>query len=135
MSRINPLHIAFLLLLLFGFVLYQHFAVQKKIAHKEQRLKELQNVAKEIATLKNYWGDKKLQKRRIEEILGTPFIKKFLKDTKRKRDRYTILLDDVGAKEADRIADKIFNSFVKIGSFTIKKKDKTKISMKVEFRL
>ncbi|NPA64460.1 MAG: hypothetical protein GXO16_05755 [Epsilonproteobacteria bacterium] len=135
MNRINPLHIALLMVALFGFVIYQHLLLQKKITQKEQRVLQLQEIGKEIATLKNYWGDKRLQKRRIEEIINTPFIKKFVANTKQNRDRYKVWLKNIDAKNADRIADKIFNSFVKIGSFSIQREGKDKISMEVEFRL
>jgi len=135
MNRINPLHIALLMVALFGFVIYQHLLLQKKITQKEQRVLQLQEIGKEIATLKNYWGDKRLQKRRIEEIINTPFIKKFVTNTKQNRDRYKVWLKNIDAKNADRIADKIFNSFVKIGSFSIQREGKDKISMEVEFRL
>ncbi len=135
MNRINPLHIALLMAVLFGFVLYQHITLQKKIAQKEQRVLQLQEIAKEISTLKTYWGDKKLQKRRIEEIINTPFVKKFVADAKQNRDRYKVRLKNIDAQSADRIADKIFNSFVKIGSFSIQRQEKDKISMEVEFRL
>jgi len=134
MNRINPSYIVLLLAIVLGVVLYQNHKIQSLIAQKEKRVAYLEDVAKEIATLRNYWGDKKLQKRRVLEIVNTSFVKRFLKDQQKSADRYKIRLEDIDAPNADRIADKIFNSFVKIGSFSMKKKEKTKLSMEVEFR-
>ena len=134
MNRINPSYIALLLLGILFIILYQNHSIQQSIAQQQERLYKLRDVAKEIGTLKNYWGDAKTQKKRIARLLETPFIKKFVTKKEKRGDRYRITLDNIDAASADRIADKIFNSFVKIGTLKIVKKDKTKLSMEVEFR-
>jgi hypothetical protein len=134
MNRVNPLYIFLLLLVLLIVLVYQHLSLQHKITQTEQEIYFLQNVAKQITTLKNYWGDKKIQRRRVFEIARTPFIRKFLQKEQNSREKYKIYLVGIDAINADRIADKIFNSFVKVNSFQIVKQTDNKVEMEVEFR-
>lgn len=134
MNRINPIYITLLLGIILVVVIYQNHTIQQTITQKELSLHSLEQKAKEIATLKKYWGDKKIQRARVLQLLNTPFIKRFIKNQQKSGDRYRVLLHKIDALNADRIADKILNSFVKVGSFSIQKTSKTEISMEVEFR-
>ncbi len=134
MNRINPLYICTFLVVILVIVFYQDHKIQRLVEDRSQHIHQLEKVAKKVAALRNYWGDSKLQKRRVLQLISSPLIKRFVKKSQKGRDRYKILLDGVDAANADRIADKIFNSFVKVGAFSITRKDKTKISMEVEFR-
>ena len=134
MNRINPLYIALFLLFILALVIYQDHKIAKMVDQEQQRLHQIQDVAKKITTLKNYWGDKKIQRQRVLSLVNSPIIKPFIKTSQQNRDRYKLFLHNIDAKNADRIADKIFNSFVRIGSFKIDRQNRGKISMEVEFR-
>ena len=134
MNRVNPLYILLILVALLGLLLYQSTKLDSTIAMQEKRLTQLKNRAKEIATLKNYWGDKRVQKRRVQALINSPIIKKFIKNSTNKKDGMKLTLTNIDGANADRIINKIGNSFVKIGSLAIKKESKTKISMEVELK-
>lgn len=134
MNRFNPAYVALFLLVVFFVVLYQNHKLEAAVEQSVQRLHMLEEKAKEISTLKSYWGDRKLLKKRVQEIVRTPFVSKFIKHKEEQRDRFKLFLEKVDASSADRIGDKIFNSFVKIGGFKIVRKDKNHIDMEVEFR-
>ena len=134
MSRINPLYVVALLALLLLIVIYQHQKLERTITQKEHQLLLLQNKAKEIATLRRYWGDSKLQKRRIASLLGSPLLKRFIKNVERGSSRLKLFLHNVDAKSADQIMNKLLNSFVKVHLVKITKQDKTKIAMEVELQ-
>jgi len=134
MNRINPLYILGLLVAILLIVLYQNHALQKRIAQESASLVQLEAKAKEIATLKRYWGDAKLQKKRILSILSAPFISRFVKDKKVYKNKIHVSLKGVDAPNADRVMDKIFNSFVKVSSFKATQ-NKNSVDMEVEFAL
>jgi len=134
MNRINPLYITAFLALLLLIVIYQHTKIEKAVSQQEHYLQTITNKAKEIATLRRYWGDKRVQKRRVATIINSPFFKRFIKNIEKSSNRVKIYLQNIDAASADSIMDKIFNSFVKVSSLKITKTDKTKISMEVEFR-
>jgi len=134
MNRVNPLYILLILVALLGLLLYQSTKLDSTITMQEKRLTQLKNRAKEIATLKNYWGDKRVQKRRVQALINSPIIKRFIKKSINKKDGIKLSLANIDGVNANHIIDKIGNSFVKIGSLTIKKESKTKISMEVELK-
>lgn len=134
MNRINPLYVVALLALLLLVVIYQHQKLERTITQKEHQLLLLQNKAKEIATLRRYWGDSKIQKRRVASLLNSPLLKRFIKNVERGNSRLKLFLHNVDAKSADQIMDKLLNSFVKVHLVKITKQDKTKIAMEVELQ-
>jgi len=134
MSRINPLYVVALLALLLLIVIYQHQKLERTITQKEHQLLLLQNKAKEIETLRRYWGDSKLQKRRVASLLSSPLLKRFIKNVERGSSRLKLFLHNVDAKSADQIMNKLLNSFVKVHLVKITKQDKTKIAMEVELQ-
>ncbi len=134
MNRINPLYIALFLVFILVITIYQKHKIEEMLSQEEQRLHQIQDVAKKISTLKHYWGDQKIQRQRVLNLVNSPIIRPFIKTSQQNRDRYKLFLHHIDAKNADRVADKIFNSFVRIGSLTIDRKNKENISMEVEFR-
>jgi hypothetical protein len=134
MNRVNPIYIAAFLFSILLFIIYQNHKIEEQISKKQQKIATLEQKAKEMATLKGYWGDRKVLKKRVEAILKTPFIAKFIKKRDNQREKIRVYLEKIDSLNADRIADKILNSFVKIGAVNIKKRDKNHIDMEVEFR-
>lgn len=134
MNRVNPLHILLVLIALLLLLMYQSVKLDNTITIQEKRVAELKDIAKEINTLKNYWGNKKIQKRRVLALINSPLIKKFLKNSVNKKDGIKINLHHIDGANTDRILNKIGNSFVKIDNLSIKKESKTAISMEVELR-
>ncbi|BCD63166.1 hypothetical protein NitYY0826_P07 (plasmid) [Nitratiruptor sp. YY08-26] len=134
MNRINPLYISAFLVVILLVIWYQDHKIQRLVGEKSKHLYQLEKVGKKVAVLRNYWGDSKLQQQRVLQLVNSPLIKPFVKKSRKGRERYKIVIEGIDASNADRIADKIFNSFVKVGAFSITRKDKTKISMEVEFR-
>jgi len=128
------LYIALFLVLVLLLVIYQNRKIEHLVDQEQLHLQQMQDVAKKISTLKNYWGDKKIQRQRVLAIVNSPIVKPFVKTSQQSRDRYKLFLHNIDARSADRVADKIFNSFVRIGSLKIDRQNREKISMEVEFR-
>ena len=133
MNRINPLYIAVALFVLFVAVVYQTISLKKSFALEQQRIQSIEQLGVKIHQLRLYWKDKKAQRQRIESIVR--MFSKFVREKKRKKNRYIVTFDNVDRGSADRIVQKIFNSFVKVHSFSIEKKSDKAISIKVEFLL
>ncbi|SMC10187.1 hypothetical protein [Nitratiruptor tergarcus] len=135
MNRINPFYILLFLLIVFGITLLQNFKLKKELSIQNQKVEEMKKVAIKMNTLKNYWGDKKKQKSRVLALLKEPFVAKFLKDAHKNVDRYKVFLENVDAKSADLIFNKILNEFIKVNSIQIKRKNQKSINIQMEFKL
>ena len=135
MNRINPLYIVILLAVVLIIVVVKKHTLQKELLQEQHHLFQVKNIAKEIATLRKYWYDKKLQKKRLNALLHSPLIARYVKSKEKKGDRYIIELAHIDARSADTIAKLLFNAFIKIKSFSITKEDKNKIAMRMEIQL
>jgi len=134
MNRVNPSYVLLFLLIVFGIVLMQNHKLQKELSMQNQRLEEMKKVAKKMGALKNYWGDKKEQKKRVLAFVKEPFVAKFLKNSQKSTDRYKIFLKNVDAKSADLIFNKILNEFVKVNSVQIRRRDEKSVDIQMEFK-
>ncbi len=135
MNRINPLYIVLLLTVLFIVVVIKKHTLQKELIQEQHHLLQVRNITKEIATLRKYWYDKKLQKKRINALLHSPLIARYIKSKEKKGNRYIIELAHIEARSADTITKLLLNAFIKIKSFTITKENKNTIAMKMEIQL
>ena len=129
MNRLNPAYIALFLAVILIVVIWQDRKFQKVIEVQQERLYQLEQVGQKVAALKNYW-DKKNQKKRVEDFIR--FAKKFIKKQDQRGNRVHLYLDGMDAKNADRVADKLLNSFIKVKSIKIDRKNKEQISMEME---
>jgi len=129
MNRLNPAYIALFLAVILIVVIWQDRKFQKAIEVQQERLYQLEQVGQKVAALKNYW-DKKNQKKRVEDFIR--FAKKFIKKKDQRGNRVHLYLDGMDAKNADRIADKLLNSFIKVKSIKVDRKNKEQISMEME---
>jgi hypothetical protein len=134
MNRVNPSYVLLFLLIAFGIVLMQNHKLQKELSMQNQRVEEMKKVAKKMGALKNYWGDKKEQKKRVLAFVKEPFVAKFLKNSQKSADRYKIFLENVDAKSADLIFNKILNEFVKVNSVQIRRRNEKSIDIQMEFK-
>ena len=135
MNRINPLYIAVFLALILGIIVYQNRLFKEQISQKEQEILILEQKAKKIATLKRYWKDKNILKRRLEALLRSSFIAKYIKKRENKSNKITVYLENIDPFNANRITDKILNSFVRVSSISFKRKDNNHLNIKVEFTI
>jgi len=133
MNRINPIYLIIILILLLTIVIYKCNSLDKYIYNKEKYVFHLEESAKELSTLRKYWGDKELQKKRINSLIQSTFIKKFIKTIEKNRDGVKIYFENINGKEGDFLLNKILNSFVKIDKLKILKSDK-KASVEIGFR-
>jgi len=133
MNRINPFLILLLLLALLAVVIWQDRRLQGEIVAAQERLVQLERLGKRLASLKNYWGDRKLQERRINQF--TTFAARFVKKKERHGRKVKLYLAGIGPKDADRIVSKLLNSFLKVGTLKIETAGKGEFSMEVELLL
>ncbi|BCD68954.1 hypothetical protein [Nitratiruptor sp. YY09-18] len=135
MNRVNPSYVLLFLLVIFGIVLLQNFKLKKELLTQSQKIEDMKKIAVKMDALKNYWGDKRKQKSRIVAFLKEPFVAKFLKDSHKSANRYKIFLENVDAKSADLIFNKILNEFIKVNSMQIERKNQKSIDIHLEFKL
>jgi len=130
MSRVNPLYVLLLLVVLLTVLIWQDRKIEERVVQEERRLVELERLGKRVVAMKNYWGDRKLQERRINQFVN--FVSRFIKKREKRGGRLKLSLAGIGAHDADRIVSKLLNSFLKVGNLTIERSDREKISMEVE---
>lgn len=135
MKNINPLYILALLAITFLFALKSNFNLEEKINQARVANLEFEKEGKQLKQLKQNWGDKKGDISKIEAILNQKQLSQKISDKSQKGDIYKVSFASLSDKEADMLADKIFNSFLRIENFSFSSNDDQNISVVLEFGL
>lgn len=135
MKNINPLYILALLTITFLFALKSNFNLEEKINQARVANLEFEKEGKQLKQLKQNWGDKKGDISKIEAILNQKQLSQKISDKSQKGDIYKVSFASLSDKEADMLADKIFNSFLRIENFSFSSNDDQSISVVLEFGL
>jgi len=134
-KNINPLYILALLAITFLFALKSNFNLEEKINQARVANLEFEKEGKQLKQLKQNWGDKKGDISKIEAILNQKQLSQKISDKSQKGDIYKVSFASLSDKEADMLADKIFNSFLRIENFSFSSNDDQNISVVLEFGL
>jgi hypothetical protein len=129
MRHLNPTLVVILLGVLLVAVIWQKYEVEKRIEAKQKALFTLEEKGRKLTALKSYWGAEK-QKVRVREFIR--FAEKFITKQEPRGTRIRIKLENLDGKNADRVVNRLLNSFIIVKSLTIKRTSKEKISMETE---
>lgn len=135
MKNINPLYILALLLITFLFALKSNFNLEEKINQARIANLEFEKEGKQLKQLKQNWGDKKGDILKIEAVLNQKQLSQKISDKNQKGDIYKVSFTSLNDKEVDMLADKIFNSFLRIENFSFSSSGDQNISVVLEFGL
>ena len=134
MNKINPLHIAALLLVLLAFFMLKLSGVKTELAETKKLYTQTRTVAQDLAGLKKAYANKQNTQRSINRILKQPSLRSV--NIEKKSTRKGLVLS---AAKMDRIAlnsffSKILNGTFMIKGVQIKKIDENYASMRLEIQ-
>ena len=131
MNRINPLYIILFLLLLLFLLVYKNASIKSKIQNQQKLNSKILSQAKEIDSLKRAFKNRKRDKTTFKSILSHPHIKRFVTQQSITDKKLSAKLDNLNKRAFDALSSKLFNSTLKIDSFSFKRLNEHNIS--VEF--
>lgn len=135
MKKINPLYVLALLLLTLFFVISSVLKIEKRISEASIQNIEIEKTGRQLKQLKQNWDDKAAAKAKIETLVSSKeFFGKVL-DKAQNGDIYKISFANLADKEADALADKLFNSFFKIKTLSFEANGDQNISAVLELGL
>jgi len=130
MNKINPLYIVALLLFLLIIVVYKNSSMQEKMQYQQTMNKQTLQEAKELASLKKAFKSEGRNRAMFESILNHPHLKKFNVEKDVAKGRYEIKYENLNKQAFDALSSKLFNSTLKIDSFTFNRLNDNNISVK-----
>jgi len=132
MSRVNPLHIIVLLIVVVLFGFFKLSTIKSELQEEQKSYQASQKVATELLAYKKLYGDKKRVINGLRKIIKAPSLKAANIQLSRKSKSVELRSDSMELRELNRLFSKILNGAYKIKRFTIKSLDATHASVMVE---
>ncbi len=134
MNRINPVHVAILLLVILAFLLMKLSVVKSDLEQAESEYKKTQEVASKIVGLKKAYGEKSHVKKSLDKILSLSQLKSAKLEKKIKKNSIVISSGSMNKKALNTLMGKILNGAFNISTFKIKKLTQNSVSLEMEIK-
>ena len=134
MNRINPIHIAGLLVVVLLFLLMQLSSVKQELQESKELYEETFVLSTRLSSLHEIYSDKQKVQKSIHRILKQSSLKRVKIDKKVKTSGITLTGSGLTKLEINSLMGKIINGSYNIHALQIKKMDKNKISFMLEIR-
>ena len=126
MSRINPLHIIGLLLVILLFIFFKLNGIKEELVQVKQTLSQTQQLSKEVVALKKVYGDKKRIKRELQKILRYSTLRSANIQKEYKKSGVLLTCESIELAPLNTLMSKLLNNSFHIERLKIKKlSDKT----------
>ena len=132
MSRVNPLHIIILLVVVVLFGFFKLSTIKSELQEEQKSYQVSQKVATELLAYKKLYGDKKRVINGLRKIIKAPALKAANIELLRKSKSVELRSDSIELRELNRLFSKILNGAYEIKRFTIKSLDSRHASVMVE---
>lgn len=132
MSRINPLYIGVLLLVLSIFLIFRVAKADNELLKAKEDYKETSTICVELKELENIYADEKKIKESLEKILKTPVLKDAGFSSKIKNSGMEISSKSTDIKVLDIFMNRLLNGSYNITKLKIKRLNDTKVSIYAE---
>lgn len=130
MSRINPLYVILLLVMLLGFFWFKISGAKAQLNTAQEEYKETLSMANELSALKNIYGNSAKSKAELQRILSSADIKLERKD---KKSSTAISAASLDYTSLNFLMGKILNNSFNITALEIKRinEDSAKLYMEI----
>ena len=134
MSRINPLYIVALLLLVLIFMFAQLSSVKDELVEVKNEYKEVSGIASELVGLKRIYGDAKKSKKMLQRVLRSSSLKSANIVQKSKKSTINLSAESISKSALNFLMGKILNGTYNITSFKMRKLSETNVSFEMEIK-
>jgi len=134
MSRINPLHIIGLLVVVLLFFMMKLGGAKDELEHAKESYKETLKIATQLNGLKGVYADNKRVKKSLNRLLRQPSLTQANIQKKFTATGVILSSDGMGKKALNSLMGKLLNGSYNIYSFKIKRLTKDSASLKMEIK-
>jgi len=134
MNRINPIHIAILLIAVLGFFMLKLNGANDELTKTKRLYQETQQLSIQLKGLSNTYSDKNRVKKSLAKILKHNSLRSY--DIKKKITNSTLLIsaESINKTALNLLMGKLLNGSYNINSFKIKRLSDDKASFKMEIK-
>lgn len=134
MSRINPIHIAILLLLALVIVSFGLSSAKSELKEAKYAYKETLKLSAELSALKGVYSDKIKVKKSLQKILSQPSLRSSKIIQNFKKSSVTINSEGMDINDLNLLMGKLLNNSYNIKSLSIHRLSDTHVSLKMEIK-
>ena len=134
MNRINPIHIAILLIAVLGFFMMKLSAANDELTNTKRLYQETQQLSIQLKGLSKAYSDKNRVKKSLAKILKHNSLRSY--DIKKKTTNSSLLIsaESINKTGLNLLMGKLLNGSYNINSFKIKRLSDDKASFKMEIK-
>ena len=134
MNRINPIHIAILLIVVLSFFVMNLSGAKEELSQTKEQYQETLQLSTQLKGLSQVYSNKKGTKKSLEKILKHPSLKSAGINKKVTKSSMSISSQSLSKKDLNLLMGKLLNGSYNIYSFKIKKLSDSKASFKMEIK-
>jgi len=134
MNRVNPLHIAILLVVVLGFMLFKLTKATDEYHESKDSYKQTLTLANELSGLKKVYADKNKIKKDLQKILRHSSLRSASIEKTLKKNNMTITSQSIDMTGLNFLLGKVLNATYQINTLKVKQLSETKASLFLEIK-
>ena len=134
MSRVNPLYIVAILLVVFLFTFMQLQTQKEQLVELRGEYSEVKGVASELVGLKRAYGDAKKSKKSLQRVLRSSVLKPASLTINYTKKGVKIVSNSIDKKALNYLMGKVMNASYNITALKIQRLSESKASLNMEIQ-
>ena len=134
MNRLNPIHIAILLIVVLGFFMMKLSSAKEELSQTKELYQETLQLSTQLKGLSDTYSNKNAAKKSLEKILRHSSLKSAEIKKKVTSSSMRLSSESMSKKELNLLMGKLLNGSYNINSLKIKKMSENSASFKVEIK-
>ena len=134
MSRINPIHIAILLIVILLFVVLLLGSAKNELAEAKSEYKKTEEVASKLLGLKGAYGDKKELQKSLKKLLALSQLRSAKIEKTIQKNSILLRSESMDKNALNILMGKLLNKAYNISSLQIKKQSSSSVSFEMEIK-
>ena len=132
MSRINPIHVAIVLIVILLFLVMSLGSVKSELVQAKSEYRQTEDIASKIVGLKGAYGDKKEVKKSLKKLLTLSQLRSAKIEHKIKNNSIVLSSNSMDKNALNTLMGKLLNKAYNITAFKIKKQSQNSVSFEME---
>jgi len=134
MNRINPIHIAILLIVILLFVVVRLGSLKNELTQAKSEYKKTEEVASKILGFKEAYGDKKELQKSLKKLLSLSQLRSAKLQQKIQKNSIILSSQSMDKNALNTLMGKLLNKAYNISAFKIKKQSSESVSFEMEIK-
>lgn len=132
MNRINPIHIAILLVVILLFLVMSLGSAKSELSEAKSEYKQTEEIASKLLGLKGAYGDKKELKKSLKKLLTFSQLRSAKIEQRIKKSSIVLSSNSMDKNALNTLMGKLLNKAYNITAFKVKKQSENSVSFEME---